>query len=98
MSMSSQRANSRCIAAWIAGSACSMPPSVSSEKTTPKPKVSSGALRSQTVTSRPGSSCLTSAAEYSPPGPPPMTAIRTLPISSHIKPRIESMSKTYDRQ
>ena len=49
--MSSQRANSRAIASWIAGSACSMPPSVSSENTTPNPKVSSSALRSQTVMS-----------------------------------------------
>ena len=53
-----------------------MPPSVSSEKTTPKPNVSSGGLRSQTVISRVGSSCLASAAKYSPPGPPPTTAIR----------------------
>ena len=76
-SMSSQRANSRSICAWIAGSACSMPPSVSSEKTTPKPNVSSAALRSQTVISWSGPSCLASAAKYSPPGPPPITAIRT---------------------
>src|SRR5215472_5090641 len=61
----------------MTGSACSMPPSVSSENTTPKPNVSSGALRSQTVISCAGSSCLVSAAKYSPPGPPPMTAIRT---------------------
>src|SRR5690349_2716742 len=58
-------------------SACSMPPSVSSENTTPKPNVSSAAFRSQTVISLPGSSCRASAAKYSPPGPPPMTAIRT---------------------
>ena len=47
----------------MTGSACSMPPSVSSENTTPKPKVSSGALRSQTVISVPGSSWRTSAAK-----------------------------------
>src|SRR6476646_403870 len=52
-----------------------MPPRVSSEKTTPKPKVSSGALRSQTVTSWAGSSCFISAARYRPPGPPPAMAI-----------------------
>ena len=49
--MSSQIANSRCICAKTAGSACSMPPSVSSLNTTPKPNVSSAALRSQTVIS-----------------------------------------------
>src|ERR1700754_1496197 len=75
-SMSSHRAVCRCIAANTAGSACSMPPSVSSENTTPKPNVSSAALRSHTVTSRPGSSCFANAAKYSPPGPPPTTAIR----------------------
>src|SRR5450432_2186619 len=55
-----------------------MPPRVSSENTTPKPKVSSAALRSQTVISCSGPSCWASAAKYSPPGPPPMTAMRTL--------------------
>src|SRR5215475_4923732 len=54
-----------------------MPPSVSSEKTTPKPKVSSAALRSHTVISWCGPSCAASAEKYSPPGPPPMTAMRT---------------------
>ncbi len=43
----------RCIRAKTPGSACSMPPSVSSLNTTPKPKVSSAALRSQTVISWP---------------------------------------------
>src|ERR1700677_269927 len=76
-SMSSQRANSRLIAAKIPASACSMPPRVSSENTTPKPNVSSAALRSQTVISCPASSCLASAAKYRPPGPPPRTEIRT---------------------
>src|SRR5918996_271139 len=74
--MSSQRANSRCMAAWIVASACSMPPRVSSEKTTPKPNVSSAALRSHTVISRRGSKRFASAAKYSPPGPPPTTAMR----------------------
>ena len=64
-------------------SACSMPPSVSSENTTPKPNVSSAAFRSQTVISLVGSSCRARAAKYSPPGPPPMTAMRTrLPASA----------------
>ena len=49
--MSSQIANSRCICAKTTGSACSMPPSVSSLNTTPNPKVSSAAFRSQTVIS-----------------------------------------------
>src|SRR5262245_34961900 len=63
----------------MTGSAFSIPPSVSSENTTPKPKVSSGALRSQTVISASGRSCLASAAKYRPPGPPPATAMRTVP-------------------
>ena len=49
--MSSQIANSRCICSKTTGSACSIPPSVSSLKTTPNPNVSSGALRSHTVIS-----------------------------------------------
>ena len=77
-SMSSQRANSCSMRRWISASACSMPPSVSSEKTTPKPNVSSAALRSQTVISWWGPSCLARAEKYSPPGPPPMTAMRTI--------------------
>src|SRR5580692_5682627 len=81
--MSSQRANSRSICAYTASSACSMPPSVSSENTTPNPNVSSAALRSQTVTSCSGLSWRVSAAKYSPPGPPPMTAIRTAPLPRH---------------
>src|SRR5579863_7186901 len=79
-SMSSQRANSRRMAAKISTSACSMPPSVSSEKTTPKPNVSSAALRSNTMISCLGSSCLARAAKYRPPGPPPTTAIRIVPV------------------
>src|SRR4051794_10171961 len=74
--MSSQRANSCSMLAKIDRSAPSMPVSVSSEKTTPKPNVSSAALRSHTSTSCRGSSCFASAAKYSPPGPPPTTAIR----------------------
>ena len=75
-SMSSHRASSRRMAANTAGSASSMPPSVSSENTTPKPNVSSAALRSHTVMTCDGSSWRSSAAQYSPPGPPPMIAIR----------------------
>src|SRR5215472_6951910 len=61
----------------MSGSACSIPPRVSSENTTPNPNVSSAAFRSHTVISWPESSCLASAEKYSPPGPPPTTAIRT---------------------
>src|SRR3954447_21402674 len=53
-----------------------MPPRVSSLNTTPKPKVSCAALRSQTRMSASGSSALASAAKYNPPGPPPITAMR----------------------
>src|SRR5579875_663260 len=70
----------------MTSSACSMPPSVSSENTTPKPNVSSGALRSQTVTSLRGDSWRTSAARYRPPGPPPATAMRTWPPPGHLRP------------
>jgi len=49
-----------------AGSAASKATSVSSENTTPKPNVSSAALRSQTVTSCP--SRVNRIAEYRPPG------------------------------
>ena len=52
-----------------------MPLRVWSLNTTPNPNVSSGALRSQTVMSAAGSSCLTRLEKYSPPGPPPITAI-----------------------
>ena len=62
-SMSVQRAKSRSIWSWTTASAPSIPPRVSSENTTPKPKVSSGALRSQTVTSWRGSSPFISAAK-----------------------------------
>ena len=72
--MSDQRAKLRVISAYVGGSAASNAVSVSSEKTTPKPNVSSGALRSQTVTSFAGSSRLKRIAAYSPPGPPPVTA------------------------
>ena len=50
-SMSVQRAKWLAICAWITVSAVSTAPRVSSENTTPNPKVSSGALRSQTVMS-----------------------------------------------
>ncbi|CAO0837858.1 hypothetical protein SMICM17S_04169 [Streptomyces microflavus] len=73
--MSVQRAKRRAMASAMVVSAFSMPPS-RPEKTTPKPNVSSGALRSQTVIWWAGSSCFIRAAKYSPPGPPPMIAAR----------------------
>ena len=60
--MSVHRANRRAMASANSGSAFSIPPSVSSENTTPKPNVTSGASRSQTVTSCAGSSCFINAA------------------------------------
>src|ERR1700750_1015186 len=90
--MSSQRANSRSMAPKMAVSACSMPPSVSSENTPPKPKVSSGAFRSHTVISCDGSSCLARAEKYRPPGPPPTIAMRTAPpLSSSTVAKDESL-------
>lgn len=61
--MSLQRANSADIAAKTAGSAWAMPSRVSSEKTTPKPRAASRALRSQTVISHSAESCLARAAK-----------------------------------
>ena len=61
--MSVHRANRSAMAAPNSVSAFSMPPRVSSENTTPKPNVSSGALRSQMVISWAGLSCLARAAK-----------------------------------
>ena len=61
--MSVQRAKRSDMYSAITVSALPMPPRVSSLKTTPKPKVSLAALRSQTVTSWFGSSCFMSAAK-----------------------------------
>ena len=77
MSISAQRANCGASVANVSGSAASMPSSVSSEKTTPKPNVSSAALRSWTTTSWAGSRRLARIAKYSPAGPPPTIAILT---------------------
>ena len=56
MSMSVQYAKRDVIARCVSGSASSKLPSVSSEKTTPQPNVSSARFRSWTVTSCAGSS------------------------------------------
>src|SRR6185369_5207221 len=69
--MSSQRCACRPMAAVISGSALASASSVASENTTPKPNVSSGWLRSSTVTSCRGSACFKSEAKNRPPGPPP---------------------------
>src|SRR2546426_9358976 len=60
--------------------------SVWSENTTPKPKVSSGRLRSQTVISQRGQAFFARSAKYRPPGPPPMMLDRksTRLNSSHL--------------
>src|SRR4051794_23450248 len=58
-----------------------MASSVSSENTTPKPNVSSGALRSNTTTSCAGSMRLSRIESSSPAGPPPTIAILMHPTS-----------------
>jgi hypothetical protein len=52
-----------------------MPPSVSSEKTTPNPNVSSAVFLSQTSIRCFGLRSLTRVARYRPAGPPPMIAM-----------------------
>src|SRR4051812_10549472 len=76
MSMSSQWAKRAAMASWLASSAAAKVPSVASEKTTPKPKVSSGRLRSMTVTSWRASAFFIRIARYRPAGPPPTLTIR----------------------
>src|SRR5699024_6584729 len=75
MSISAQRAWCRSMSSASTGSSLPIPPRVSSENTTPNPKVSEAAFCSQTVMSTSGRSGLTSAEKYRPPGPPPTTAI-----------------------
>src|SRR5215813_6008518 len=78
MSMSSQWAKARVIASPVERSASMKLSSVASEKTTPKPKVSSARLRSRTVTSWVGSAFFINKAKYSPAGPPPIETILTV--------------------
>src|SRR2546427_5536574 len=75
--MSSEWAKAWVIAAWLSGSASRKLSSVASEKTTPKPKVSSGRLRSRTVISWAGSAFFMRIAKYSPAAPPPTETIFT---------------------
>src|SRR5690606_27276893 len=74
-SMSSQCAKPPVMASNVGASAARNASSVWSEKTTPQPNVSSGPLRSNTVTRASGRAFLNSSEKYRPAGPPPMTAI-----------------------
>ena len=78
--MSSQWANSGVIALAETGSLRVMLSTVRSEKTTPQPKVTPGALRSNISISCAGSRSFIEMAKYSPAGPPPMQAIFTARI------------------
>ena len=75
--MSSQWANACVISVWVMGSASKKLSRVASEKTTPKPKVSSGPLRSMTVTWCRGSARFIKIAKYRPAAPPPIATIFT---------------------
>src|SRR6266850_1676155 len=77
MSMSSQWAKARVMAAWVSGSASRNLSRVASEKTTPKPKVSSGRLRSRSTISCEGSAFFVRIAKYRLAGPPPIATIFT---------------------
>src|SRR5262249_48500947 len=83
MSMSSQWAKWLVISAWLSRSASATCSRVASEKTTPKPKVSSGRFRSTTVMSWVGSDFFLSRLEQSSAGPPP---IDTILIASILRP------------
>src|SRR6267142_5523425 len=78
--MLSQWANAWVISVCVMGSASKKLSRVASEKTTPKPKVSSGPLRSMTVTWCRGSARLIKIAKYRPAAPPPIATIFTLVI------------------
>src|SRR6266511_2815319 len=73
--MALQRAKASLISTKLGWSASRSAPRVSSENTTPQPKVASGGLRSITRTSWPASAFLMSRAKYSPAGPPPRMPI-----------------------
>src|SRR5690348_11227768 len=68
-----------------------MPPSVSSENTTPNPNVSPAMFRSQTSISWFGLSSFTSVARYSPAGPPPMIAMLSAGFETLALPQPESL-------
>src|SRR5262249_35506219 len=97
MSMSSQWAKARVIASPVRRSASMKLSSVASEKTTPKPKVSSARLRSKTTTSWVGSAFFISKAKYSPAGPPPIETILTVrlyrkPVATHGRPMLYNIA------
>src|SRR6266540_5401324 len=73
--MALQRAKASLISTKVSWSASRSAPRVSSENTTPQPKVASGGLRSITRTSWRGSAFFISSAKYSPAGPPPRMPI-----------------------
>src|SRR6266508_3583862 len=73
--MALQRAKASLISTKLGWSASRSAPRVSSENTTPQPKVASGGLRSITRTWWPGSAFFMSSAKYSPAGPPPRMPI-----------------------
>src|SRR4029453_16070292 len=73
--MSSQCANAWVISVWVMGSASKKLSKGASENTTPKPKVSSEALRSMTATWCRGSARFIKIAKYKPAAPPPIATI-----------------------
>ena len=83
--MSSQYTNERRIASALPGSLRLKLPSVSSDSTTPQPKVSCGRLRSTTTISWSAWRRFIAIAKYSPAGPPPRQAIRIEPKSFQIE-------------
>src|SRR5713101_4528680 len=73
MSIPFQRAKLLLISSYVSKSASRSAPRVSSENTTPQPKVASGGLRSITVIWSDGFAFFASRAKYRPAGPPPTT-------------------------
>src|SRR5579862_1795913 len=91
MAMSSQWWKLARMDACVSGSAAWKFPMVSSEKTTPQPKVSSGRFRSYTSTRTDGSALRSRMAEYRPAGPPPRHTIRLIlavPLFAAISPAL----------
>ena len=73
------------MARWLMGSYRSNVSNVWSLNTTPKPKVSSGRLRSHTAMSWPGQACFIRMEKYRPAGPPPRIAIRIPPAPQLVQ-------------
>src|SRR3954462_3986335 len=70
--------------------------SVRPEKTTPHPKVASGGLRSNTVTSCDAERNRINSAKYKPAGPPPMTLILMLRVLVAFLLRVPVKHTNYD--